>query len=58
MSPAEVDETRQRLTQATWLLGLVARKMVEHPGGTAQLTLPTGLVRGVKDFVASQERGS
>lgn len=51
---AEHERTPTPLDQATWLLGLVAKRMTLQPDGTAHVTLPGEMVRHLNDFLTEQ----
>jgi hypothetical protein len=44
--------------RATWLVAMIAKRMVEHPDGTASVTLPAGMAGRVKDLIADTAKSS
>jgi hypothetical protein len=52
--PPSSDHTLTRLGRASWLVGMVAKQMVENPDGRAQVELSAGLVGCIKDFIADE----
>lgn len=48
------DDTSTQLARATWLLGLIAKRLDTRPDGSTHVELPARLVDGLREFIAEQ----
>jgi hypothetical protein len=51
MSGEDQDDTSRKLARATWLLGLIAKRLDPKPDGSATVDLPAPLVKALREFV-------
>ena len=45
-----------QLARATWLLGMIAKRMIPQPDGSAGVDLPAHIVARLREFIADQAR--
>jgi hypothetical protein len=54
MSGEDQDDTSRKLARATWLLGLIAKRLDPRPDGSATVDLPAPLAEVLREFIADE----